>query len=395
MNIGIFTDTYFPQVSGVATSIKTLKDQLEKDGHQVYIFTTTDPHVDKSACEKNIFRFSSIPFISFTDRRIAVRGMIQAYQIAKKLNLDIIHTQTEFSMGIIGKVVAKFLRIPCVHTYHTMYEDYLHYVAKGKILRPIHVKDATLAFCHNMSGVVAPSTKVLDTLVRYGVKSPIRIIPTGINIGKFNTDSDFDLRTDLGVSSDAKILLSVSRLAYEKNIKELINSMPDILKYQPNTHLVIVGDGPAKDDLKQQTNDINLNDNVHFVGEINNDEVYKYYHSADIFVSTSNSESQGLTYIEAMAAGVKVVVSSSPYTEELLDNKSLGMTFSTPEGYIEKVLEYLNATQQNDTQEDMELRSNKLHEISSENFANRIVDFYRCAQLDYNKEIRDDDEVSE
>lgn len=395
MNIGIFTDTYFPQVSGVATSIKTLKDQLEKDGHQVYIFTTTDPHVDKSACEKNIFRFSSIPFISFTDRRIAVRGMIQAYQIAKKLNLDIIHTQTEFSMGIIGKVVAKFLRIPCVHTYHTMYEDYLHYVAKGKILRPIHVKDATLAFCHNMSGVVAPSTKVLDTLVRYGVKSPIRIIPTGINIGKFNTDSDFDLRTDLGVSSDAKILLSVSRLAYEKNIKELINSMPDILKDQPNTHLVIVGDGPAKDDLKQQTNDMNLNDNVHFVGEINNDEVYKYYHSADIFVSTSNSESQGLTYIEAMAAGVKVVVSSSPYTEELLDNKSLGMTFSTPEGYIEKVLECLNATQQNDTQEDMELRSNKLHEISSENFANRIVDFYRCAQLDYNKEIRDDDEVSE
>lgn len=395
MNIGIFTDTYFPQVSGVATSIKTLKDQLEKDGHQVYIFTTTDPHVDKSACEKNIFRFSSIPFISFTDRRIAVRGMIQAYQIAKKLNLDIIHTQTEFSMGIIGKVVAKFLRIPCVHTYHTMYEDYLHYVAKGKILRPIHVKDATLAFCHNMSGVVAPSTKVLDTLVRYGVKSPIRIIPTGINIGKFNTDSDFDLRTDLGVSSDAKILLSVSRLAYEKNIKELINSMPAILKDQPNTHLVIVGDGPAKDDLKQQTNDVNLNDNVHFVGEINNDEVYKYYHSADIFVSTSNSESQGLTYIEAMAAGVKVVVSSSPYTEELLNNKSLGMTFDTPEGYIEKVLEYLNATQQNDTQQDIELRANKLHEISSENFANRIVDFYRCAQLDYNKEIRDDDEVSE
>lgn len=395
MNIGIFTDTYFPQVSGVATSIKTLKDQLEKDGHQVYIFTTTDPHVDKSACEKNIFRFSSIPFISFTDRRIAVRGMIQAYQIAKKLNLDIIHTQTEFSMGIIGKVVAKFLRIPCVHTYHTMYEDYLHYVAKGKILRPIHVKDATLAFCHNMSGVVAPSTKVLDTLVRYGVKSPIRIIPTGINIGKFNTDSDFDLRTDLGVSSDAKILLSVSRLAYEKNIKELINSMPAIMKDQPNTHLVIVGDGPAKDDLKQQTNDMNLNDNVHFVGEINNDEVYKYYHSADIFVSTSNSESQGLTYIEAMAAGVKVVVSSSPYTEELLNNKSLGMTFDTPEGYIEKVLEYLNATQQNDTQQDIELRANKLHEISSENFANRIVDFYRCAQLDYNKEIRDDDEVSE
>ena len=84
MNIGIFTDTYFPQVSGVATSIKTLRDQLEKQGHQVYIFTTTDPHVERNVYERNVFRFSSIPFVSFTDRRIAVRGLFQAYQIAKE-----------------------------------------------------------------------------------------------------------------------------------------------------------------------------------------------------------------------------------------------------------------------------------------------------------------------
>ena len=91
VNIGIFTDTYFPQVSGVATSIKTLKNELERQGNQVYIFTTTDPHVDKDTYEQNIFRFSSIPFISFTDRRIAVRGLFQAYEIAKELNLDIVH----------------------------------------------------------------------------------------------------------------------------------------------------------------------------------------------------------------------------------------------------------------------------------------------------------------
>ncbi len=124
MNIGIFTDTYFPQVSGVATSIKTLKEALEKQGHSVYIFTTTDPHVDKDAVEPNIFRFASVPFVSFTDRRIAVRGLFHAYQVAKELDLDIVHTQTEFSMGYIGKFVAKNLKIPCLHTYHTMYEDY-------------------------------------------------------------------------------------------------------------------------------------------------------------------------------------------------------------------------------------------------------------------------------
>ena len=106
MNIGIFTDTYYPQVSGVATSIKVLRNQLERAGHQVYIFTTTDPHVDKNIYERNIFRFTSIPFVSFTDRRIAVRGLFKAYQVAKDLGLDIVHTQTEFSMGMIGKFVS-------------------------------------------------------------------------------------------------------------------------------------------------------------------------------------------------------------------------------------------------------------------------------------------------
>ena len=131
VNIGIFTDTYFPQVSGVATSIDTLRSQLEQKGHTVYIFTTTDLDVEKNVYERNVFRFASIPFISFTDRRIAVRGLFQSYQVAKELNLDIVHTQTEFSMGLIGKFVAKALKIPCVHTYHTMYEDYVHYITKG------------------------------------------------------------------------------------------------------------------------------------------------------------------------------------------------------------------------------------------------------------------------
>jgi 1,2-diacylglycerol 3-alpha-glucosyltransferase len=133
MNIGIFTDTYFPQVSGVSTSIKTLKDDLERKGHTVYIFTTSDPHVPEEAVEPNLFRFTSVPFVSFTDRRIAVRGLFHAYAVAKELQLDIVHTQTEFSMGYIGKFVARQLKIPVVHTYHTMYEDYLHYVMNGHL----------------------------------------------------------------------------------------------------------------------------------------------------------------------------------------------------------------------------------------------------------------------
>ena len=110
MKIGFFTDTYFPQVSGVATSIKTLKQELEKHGHEVYIFTTTDPNADK--LEKDVIRMPSVPFISFKDRRVVVRGMWYAYLVAKELELDLIHTHTEFGAGILGKMVAKKLKIP-------------------------------------------------------------------------------------------------------------------------------------------------------------------------------------------------------------------------------------------------------------------------------------------
>lgn len=391
MNIGIFTDTYFPQVSGVATSIKTLRDQLEKQGNQVYIFTTTDPQVERNVYERNVFRFSSIPFISFTERRIAVRGLFQAYQIAKELNLDVVHTQTEFSMGWIGKFVARNLEIPCLHTYHTMYEDYLHYVANGKILKPVHVKQGTLAFCYHLTGVVAPSDRVLTTLTDYGVKAPIRVIPTGVNLHQYEQPDTADLRRNLGFDEDTPVILSLSRLAYEKNISECINAMPRILEQVPNAQLLIVGDGPAKEDLEEQVKTMALSDHVSFTGEVDNNEVFRYYHMANVFLSSSDSESQGLTYIEAMAAGTKIVVMTSPYTDELLSSRALGVTFKDPETMIKNVVDYLR---HGDEEQDPDLLAKKLSEISADTFGQHILEFYQDAQTSYERTHEDTPDFS-
>ena len=380
MNIGIFTDTYYPQVSGVATSIKTLREQLEKQGHTAYIFTTTDPNVDKSIYERNIFRFSSIPFISFTDRRIAVRGLFHAYQVAKELNLDIIHTQTEFSMGLIGKFVAKNLKIPCIHTYHTMYEDYLHYVAKGRLLKPYHVKQMSKSFCYHMSGIVAPSLRVKETLERYGIDEPIEIIPTGVDISKFSKSTNENIREKYKINSEQPLLLTLSRLAFEKNIDKLLNAMPDILARVPETKLMICGDGPARESLVQQVSDMNLTDSVIFTGEINNDEVGSYYKAADVFVSTSVSESQGLTYIEAIASGTKVITTHSPYTDSILTDASIGMTFTGEDELVNKVVDYLvNGKKYNDPKPREEL----LNSISADNFGRKVVSFYENCMLDF------------
>ncbi len=390
LNIGLFTDTYFPQVSGVATSIKTLKDELERRGNNVYIFTTTDPNAHEVQ-DEHIYRFSSIPFISFTERRIAVRGLFQATQIAKKLHLDIVHTQTEFSMGMIGKFVAKNLNIPCIHTYHTMYEDYLHYVANGHLLKPIHVKEGTLYFCHHLNGIVSPSKRVLDKLTGYGVKSPIRIIPTGINVAHYEKPSQIDVRQNLGIDANAPVMLSVSRLAYEKNISELIDAFPSILKQVPAAKLVIVGQGPAEADLKQQVRSLSLTDLVIFTGEIDNDDVNQYYRMADVFVSTSESESQGLTYIEAMAAGTKVVVATSPYTDGLVNDKSLGMTFNSEAEFVNDVVLYLKHPEAYPN--NVALRKQKLHDISAVYFVDQILAFYDDALNNYDSaSVEEDDE---
>ncbi|MCD2257253.1 glycosyltransferase family 4 protein [Agrilactobacillus fermenti] len=388
MNIGLFTDTYFPQISGVATSIKTLKNVLEAKGHSVYIFTTTDPKVDKDETEPNVFRFGSVPFVSFTDRRIAVRGLFHALEVAKELDLDIVHTQTEFSMGMIGKFVAKNLKIPCVHTYHTMYEDYLHYVLNGKLLKPAHVKQFTKMYLTHMTAVVAPSDRVLHTLKRYKIKIPISVIPTGIDLTRFSRPVSIDVRSQYGIGA-RHLLLSLSRIGQEKKLDVLIKAMPQILAVCPDAYLLIVGDGPAREDLEALVSEMGLQDFVGFAGEIDHEYVNDYYKSADLFVSASDSETQGLTFDEALAAGVKCVVYSEPYVNKLFDDPSVGATFNTPGEMVAEISQYLlHPAAFNDEI----IRRQKLNEISADTFGNRILDFYHNAQSIF---VASDDEPEE
>ncbi|WP_071131391.1 glycosyltransferase family 4 protein [Enterococcus timonensis] len=379
MKIGLFTDTYFPQVSGVATSIKTLKEALESRGHQVYIFTTTDPNVLEQ--EKDIIRMPSVPFVSFKDRRIVVRGMLSAYYIAKELGLEMIHTQTEFGCGILGKMVAHQMKIPCVHTYHTMYEDYLHYIAKGKIFRPSHVKLLSRFFSHHLSGLVCPSMRVVETLQKYGVSTPLRVIPTGINLQKFSKDqveeaAIVELRQRYGYTKDTILLLSLSRLSYEKNIQEVLHGFTEIIKEIPEARLLIAGNGPYVEELNELTQKLGLEDVVTFAGEVNQEIVPVYYRAADYFVSCSTSESQGLTYTEAMASSTQCVVCGNEYIDSLFDHPSFGQTFKQPEEFAESFLSYYQSKQIKDSQ----LLAEKLYSLSSEKFAEDILEFYDAAQ---------------
>ncbi|MBM7618021.1 1,2-diacylglycerol 3-alpha-glucosyltransferase [Weissella uvarum] len=391
MNIGLFTDTYFPQVSGVATSIKTLKEQLEAQGHQVYIFTSTDPKVTKETVEPHIYRFSSVPFVWFKDRRMTYRGGIQALQIAKELNLDIVHTQTEFSLGMIGKFVARQMHIPIVHTFHTNYEDYLHYLANGKLIKPGGVAVIARYFLHGMTGIIAPSKQTYDTLEDYKITAPIAIIPTGVKTHHdASEDHSSELYQKLGIDPSNPIVVSIGRVAFEKNIDDVLTAFAQVLEQVPDAKFVIVGDGPARESLEQQAIDLGIQASVIFVGEVQHDEVYSYYRLGDVFASASVSETQGITFIESITAETPVVAMRSDYMDGIVCDESIGSLVDRPEDMAQPIIKYLKAKKAGVTLGTPDARESLLHEIDEVTFGKRIADFYKEALSIYHDDEDDD-----
>ena len=376
MRIGLFTDTYFPQVSGVATSIRTLKTELEKLGHTVFIFTTTDKDVNRYE-DWQIIRIPSVPFFAFKDRRIAYRGFSTALEIARQYQLDIIHTQTEFSLGLLGVWIAKELRIPVVHTYHTQYEDYVRYIAKGMVIRPSMVKYIVRGFMSDLDGVICPSEIVYDLLMKYKVKVEKRVIPTGIELAKFErpeltTENVADLREKLGISNQETMLLSLSRVSYEKNIQAILAALPKVLEENPNVKLVVAGDGPYLSDLKAQAKRLNITDMVIFTGMIAPSETALYYKAADFFISASTSETQGLTYLESLASGTPIIAHGNPYLDNVINDKMFGTLYYEERDLAGAILEAVIATPDLDEKS----LATKLYEISAENFGRRVYEFY-------------------
>lgn len=389
MRVGLFTDTYFPQVSGVATSICTLKEELEKQGHEVYVFTTTDKSVKRYE-DPTIIRLPSIPFISFTDRRIVYRGLISAYKIAKSYELDVIHTQTEFTVGVFGKWIGRALRIPVIHTYHTQYEDYVHYFAKGRVITPSMVKYILRDYLAGLDGVICPSRIVQNVLETYEVTLPKRIIPTGIVLDQYvgqeiSDETISQLRHSLGLAVDDVMLLSLSRISFEKNIQALIQAMTVVSREHKKVKLVVVGDGPYLSDLKALTVSLGLSDKVVFTGMVPHADTALYYKACDFFVSASTSETQGLTYIESLASGKPIVAHGNPYLDDLITDKMFGTLYYHESDLADALLDAILDTPQ---MRSAALQA-KLQEISAEQFGRSVQAFYLDVIISKQSQQRD------
>ena len=345
MNIGIFTDAYYPQVSGVVTSTMILKNELISLGHSVTIITVAHPDVEE---QEGIIRLPSIPFFLLPSQRV---GMIYSRKIMnkiKKLDLDVIHTQTEFSIGVFGRIVAKKLDIPVVHTYHTMYEDYVHYVSRGIMIKPASqiAKKVSKLYCRDCSAIIVPTTKVKDALEQYGLKRHIDVIPTGVNIEPFkksNYDKELikEEKRSFGINENEPVVLFIGRIAKEKSVDIIINSMKELTKKIPNCKLLIVGDGPERENLEVLVEELGIERSVVFAGEKPWGEIGKYYQLGDVFVGASLTETQGLTFAEAMAAQIPVVAKYDKNLDGIIKDEINGRVFYKDEDLAEILFEVL------------------------------------------------------
>lgn len=349
MKVGIFTDTYPPEINGVATSCEMLKKTLESHGHEVFL-VTTNSSLNKMIYEDHCLRIPGILLKKLYNYRLAGIFHPKATKIIKSWNLDIIHTQTEGGVGLYARLLAPSLKIPLVYTYHTMYVDYTYYVTKGIMDQSVKniVKKLSKVLCETCDEFTTPSEKTKNALRGYGVERYINVVPNGIDLDRFednekNIERIKRYRKENNLE-DTKILLSLGRIAQEKSIDVLLRGYALFLKKNPSikTKLLVVGDGPSKPNLEKLAHDLDIKDHVSFIGKVPYEDVPFFYQLADLYLSASTSETQGLTFVEAIASKTLVLCRFDENLVDVIKENQTGFYFGDEESFALKLEKVLN-----------------------------------------------------
>lgn len=341
LKIGIFTDSYRPYTSGVVRSIELFTHEFITSGHEVYIFGPDYPLLQPPR-EEGVFRFFSLPAPTIPEFALPIPVSFQFGPLIKKLELDLIHVHSPFLLGSLGARAARRLKLPLVFTFHTLYDQYVHYLPFDENTSRRVVQNIGRDFCNRCNLVVAPSMLVANYLQRIGVKAPIEKVPTGLDLSEFSALNPDWLFENYGVSNNNKVLLFVGRLGQEKNVAFLLKSFAVILRRHPQTVLVLVGSGPQEDYLKKMAKQLGLSERVIFTGVLPRSAIVHCYASADLFVFPSVTDTQGLVIGEAKATGLPVVaIRAFGPAEAVIHNEDGLLTDPTLSSFTNAISELL------------------------------------------------------
>ncbi len=373
LSIGFFTDTYAPQINGVTTLLPILDRIFTEQGHEVYIFAPS--YQDHRAHRENgkIFRFPAFKFLYHKESRVTIPYHREARRVFQRL--DVVHSHTPFSMGMLAIRVSRRYDIPHLHTYHTLFTEYLHYLPRYLRPRPKVVKRISRAFCNRCDAVTVPSTPMEEELVSYGVHVPLYVLLFGMDLEAFARPPTRDVRAELGIPDDEKVLLCAGRLSREKNVSFVLRAVRRVLQ-MGNVRLVIVGDGPARAELEREARALGLGDRVVFTGYRDWEILVDYYKTADLFVYGSKTETQGIVFTEAQAAGLPVVaVGEMGALEAVSDGVTGVLTREDEEEFAEAVVKLLEDGERRDRMSRAALDMSEKNSIRRS--GDRLLEIYR------------------
>lgn len=364
MKILITTDLFNVSTNGVVTSVRNLLGELEAKGHDVRVLTFSENL--ESHKDNNIYYIKSLPIgFIYPDVRMPISYRNKLVKELIEWKPDVIHSQCEFFSYQFAQRISKLTGAPIVHTYHTLYEDYVTYVIPSKRVGKLAVRKLSRMRLRKAKTVIAPTSKVEHTLRGYGLKNDIQIVPSGVSIKQHNyrmtEEERAKKRLVLGIPEGNSVLLNLGRLGTEKNLGELVDFFAEALKQNEKLTFLIVGDGPAKKELEEQAAKLGIAEQVIFTGMVPPALVQEYYQLADVFVSASTSETQGLTYIEAAANGLPLLCRKDDVLCDVVRDGENGYQYTSQQEF----LSFLDEMMQN---EQWRKAAGKLSEEIAETF---------------------------
>jgi len=321
MRIAFFTNCYKPLVNGVVTSISSLKEAYERKGHEVYVFAPrVEDYIDQ---EKNVFRYRSINITSKVKYPLPIPLSFKVKKVINEFNPDIVHIHHPFLLSSAAIMYGKKLGIPKILTIHTQYEQYAYYVSPvPERVTQEAIKMIISNLAYKIDCVTTPSDSMKKIIENYGIKNRIEVIPNAIHLISFKEDDELkrtEIKKKYNLKEDNKIILFVGRIASEKSIDKVIKALAIIKKRNSSKEkLLIVGNGPAMDELKQLTRSLKVEEDVIFTGTVSYEEIQHYYKMAYVFTIASTTETFGIVTIEALASGVPVVAVKAPGAADIL-----------------------------------------------------------------------------
>ncbi len=392
MKIAIFTDTYPPFINGVSTSCYNLVKVLREHGHEVLVVA---PRPDDGPFnyneEEGIIHIPGLELKKIYGYRLTKLYSNKVIKILRNFKVQLIHNQTDITVGQFARMAARAINVPIVYTYHTAYEDYTYYIVHGLMDRISKhlLRGYTKTMAKSCTEFITPSVKTKEYMRSVGSDIYINVVPTGIDFALFdekNIDKEktAQFKKEHHIKENTKVFLLLGRVAQEKSMDYSIRGFAKYHQKHPDEdiRLLVVGDGPQRNELELLTHELGVDKITDFIGKVPANQVPFYYHLADIYTSASITETQGLTFMEAMASGTIVLARFDANLADTIVDGETGYFFTDEEGFVNKAERILHANKE-ERQAIIDAAYKTVDMYSIERFYNNIMEVYNRAIKKY------------